>query len=73
LSPTEALVGRVSRYQAGQLTSERGDAYLVDLVKTEDTVPLPLKNQLLRYTLKMRVLGHLQVAREVSDWRFRAP
>jgi DNA helicase HerA-like ATPase len=71
LSPTEALVGRVSRYQAaGQLASERGDAYLVDLVKTEDTVPLPLKNQMLRYTLKMRVLGHLQVQPGVGGFKF---
>ena len=54
LSASEALVGRVSRYHAaGQLASDRGDAYLVDLAKTEDAVPAPLMRQMLRYNLKM--------------------
>ncbi len=62
LTATEALVGRVSRYYAaGQLATERGDAYLVDLAKTEDAVPAPLMRQLLRYNLKMQLLGHLQI------------
>jgi hypothetical protein len=40
LSAGEAMVGRVSRYHAaGQLATERGDAYLGDLAKTEDAVP----------------------------------
>ena len=60
LSASEALVGRVSRYHtAGQLSTDRGDAYLVDLTKTEDTVPAPLMRQMLRYNLKMQMLGHL--------------
>src|ERR1051326_300721 len=59
LSETEALVGRVSRYHAaGQLATDRGDAYLVDLAKTEDVVLAPLMRQMLRYNLKMQVLGH---------------
>jgi len=62
LTATEALVGRVSRYHAaGQLATERGDAYLVDLAKTEDAVPAPLMRQMLRYNLKMQLLGHLQI------------
>jgi DNA helicase HerA-like ATPase len=62
LSANEALVGRVSRYHAaGQLATDRGDAYLVDLAKTEDTVPAPLMRQMLRYNLKMQLLGHLQI------------
>ncbi|HNQ88795.1 MAG TPA: hypothetical protein PKM73_09295 [Verrucomicrobiota bacterium] len=62
LTPTEAVVGRVSRYHAaGQLATERGDAYLVDLAKTQDTVPAPLMRQMLRYNLKMQLLGQLQV------------
>ena len=40
LSANEALVGRVSRYHAaGQLATERGDAYLGDLAKTQDDIP----------------------------------
>src|SRR5882724_11612691 len=71
LSPTEALVGRVSRYHAaGQLATERGDAYLTDLAKTEDTVPAPLMRQMLRYNLKMQVLGHLQIHRESGKFHF---
>src|SRR4029079_16401846 len=70
LSATEALVGRVSRYHAaGQLASDRGDAYLVDLAKTEDTVPEPLMRQMLRYNLKMQLLGHLQI--ELSEGNFK--
>src|SRR4029079_3199924 len=70
LSATEALVGRVSRYAAaGQLASERGDAYLMDLAKTEDSVPEPLMRQMLRYNLKMQLLGHLQI--ELSEGNFK--
>ncbi|MGA2540500.1 MAG: ATP-binding protein [Verrucomicrobiota bacterium] len=62
LTASEALVGRVSRYHAaGQLATDRGDAYLVDLAKTEDAVPGPLMRQMLRYNLKMQLLGHVQI------------
>ena len=38
LSATEALVGRVSRYYAaGQLATDRGDAYLGDLAKARSS------------------------------------
>src|SRR5436190_4768344 len=61
LSASKALVCRVSRYHtAGQLASDRGDAYLVDLAKTEETVPALLMRQMLRYNLKMQVLGQLE-------------
>jgi len=70
LSATEALVGRVSRYHAaGQLATDRGDAYLVDLAKTEDVVPAPLMRQMLRYNLKMQMLGHLQT--QPGEGRFK--
>src|SRR5436309_15481926 len=50
LTATEAMIGRVSRYHAaGQLATDRGDAYLVDLARTEDSVPSPLMRQMLRY------------------------
>ena len=71
LSATEALVGRVSRYHAaGQLATDRGDAYLVDLAKTEDAVPAPLMRQMLRYNLKMQMLGHLQVQPREARFKF---
>src|SRR5947207_6834294 len=71
LSGTEALVGRVSRYHAaGQLVTERGDAYLVDLAKTEDAVPQPLMRQMLRYNLKMQVLGQIESEARVGRLRF---
>ncbi|HUS37701.1 MAG TPA: ATP-binding protein [Verrucomicrobiae bacterium] len=61
LGPTEAVVGRVSRYHAaGQLASERGDAYLTDLAKTESPVPPPIMQQMLRYNLKMHALGQIR-------------
>jgi hypothetical protein len=63
LSPTEALVGRVSRYHtSGQLVTERGDAYLADLAKAEDKVPPPIMRQMLRYNLKMQLMGHLSTS-----------
>lgn len=62
LGPTTALVGRVSRYHAaGQLVTERGDAYLADLVKSQESLPSPIMRQMLRYNLKMQLLGELQV------------
>ncbi len=62
LSATVALVGRVSRYHAaGQLVGDRGDAYLADLAKTQEPVPSPIMRQMLRYNLKMQLLGELQV------------
>src|SRR5205809_2042481 len=62
LTAHEALVGRVSRYHAaGQLATNRGDAYLGDLAKTQDVVPAPLMRQMLRYNLKIQLLGHLQL------------
>jgi len=71
LSATEALVGRVSRYHAaGQLATDRGDAYLVDLAKTEDAVPAPLMRQMLRYNLKMQMLGHLQIQPREASFKF---
>lgn len=71
LSATEALVGRVSRYHAaGQLATERGDAYLADLAKAEDNVPAALMRQMLRYNLKMQLLGHLQVEPRGGKFRF---
>src|SRR2546425_716381 len=64
LSATEALVGRVSRYHAaGQLVTERGDAYLADLAKTKEAVPAPIMRQMLRYNLKMQLLGELHLER----------
>jgi DNA helicase HerA-like ATPase len=70
LNDHEAMVGRVSRYHAaGQLATDRGDAYLGDLAKTEDSVPTPLMRQMLRYNLKMQLLGHLQ--QETGAGRFK--
>src|ERR1035438_4896639 len=70
LSASEALVGRVSRYHAaGQLATDRGDAYLVDLAKTEDVVPAPPMRPMPRYKLKMHLLGHLQI--QAKDDRFK--
>lgn len=71
LSAHEAMVGRVSRYHAaGQLATDRGDAYLGDLAKTEDSVPAPLMRQMLRYNLKMQLLGHLQLESGTGKFKF---
>ena len=71
LGADEAMVGRVSRYHAaGQLATDRGDAYLGDLAKTEDSVPAPLMRQMLRYNLKMRLLGHLQLESGAGRFKF---
>src|ERR1051326_9121642 len=71
LSETEALVGRVSRYHAaGQLATDRGDAYLGDLAKTEDAVPAPLMRQMLRYNLKMQLLGHRRLDSGAGKFQF---
>lgn len=69
VNATTALVGRVSRYQAaGQLTTTQGDAYLADLAKNAEAVPAPIMQQMLRYNLKIQVLGQLRV--EAGGFKF---
>jgi hypothetical protein len=61
ISATDALVGRVSRFSAaGHLTGVQGEAYLADLAKTSDTPPDTIMRQMLRYTMKMNLLGQLR-------------
>jgi len=72
LSPTDALVGRVSRFSAaGHLTSLQGEAYLSDLAKTADTPPDTIMRQMLRYTMKMNLLGHLRRAPDEAGGKFK--
>ena len=72
LGATDALVGRVGRFAAaGHLTSMQGDAYLSDLAKTSDTPPETIMRQMLRYTMKMNLLGHLRVASEGGTRKFK--
>lgn len=62
VSATEALVGRVSRYHAaGQLVTDHGDAYLGDLAKQDHAIPDSLMRQMLRYTLKVQLLGQVRL------------
>ena len=69
VSKTMALVGRVSRYQAaGQLISAQGDAYLADLAKNAESVPAPIMRQMLRYNLKIQLLGQLSL--DGNQFRF---
>jgi hypothetical protein len=57
-----ALVGRVSRVQAaGQLMTEQGERYLADLASANQDMPSTVTQQLLRYTIKMQLLGKLSV------------
>jgi hypothetical protein len=65
ISPTSALVGRVSRFQAaGQLMTEQGERYLADLAGNDQQMPVSVVRQLLRYTLKMQLLGKLSIAKD---------
>lgn len=68
--PGHAMVGRVSQYRAaGRLMSDQGDSYLADLSRSEDRPPAPIVRQMLRYTVKLQLLGQL---RETADgFRFR--
>ena len=57
-----ALVGRICMHQgAGRLLSEQGDAYLADLSRADERPAPTVVRRLLRYTLKLHLLGHLQV------------
>lgn len=72
LSGEDSLVGRVSRFAvAGHLTSLQGDAYLADLAKTADTPPPTIMRQMLRYTMKMNLLGHLRLVNDVAGGPFK--
>ncbi|MBL9140059.1 MAG: DUF87 domain-containing protein [Verrucomicrobiales bacterium] len=71
MSVTEALVGRVSRYHAaGQLVTDRGDAYLGDLAKQDNALPDSLMRQMLRYTLKVQLLGHVRLDHKSDAFEF---
>jgi len=59
---SSALVGRVSRVQAaGQLMTEQGERYLADLAGANQDMPATVARQLLRYTIKMQLLGKLSL------------
>ncbi|MDH7503960.1 MAG: DUF87 domain-containing protein, partial [Verrucomicrobiota bacterium] len=69
LDETRAMVGRVSKYHtAGQLTSAQGDAYLADLAKADLQLPEPIARQMVRYNLKIHLLGQLSI--EGGKFRF---
>ncbi len=56
----DAVVGRVGRYHAsGPLASDRGDSYLADMIKEEAAMPDDVARHVLRYNLKMQLLGNL--------------
>jgi len=60
-APDAAMVGRVCRYQAaGRLIGDAGDAYLADLSRGQDRPPSSVVTRLLRYTLKLQLLGYLR-------------
>lgn len=55
-----AMVGRVSRYHAaGQLVSGQGEAYLAAMARNNEPVPSPVITQMLRYLLKIQLLGEI--------------
>ena len=64
-APNRALVGRVSQYRAaGRLLTEHGDGYLADLSRSEEVPPAPIVRQMLRYTVKLQLLGQLRESAE---------
>jgi hypothetical protein len=72
LGPNDALVGRVSRFTAaGHLVSPQGDAYLADLAKTDDIPPGPIMKQMLRYNMKMNLLGHIRFDPAAKGTKFQ--
>ncbi len=55
-----SMVGRVCQYRAaGRLMSEQGDSYLADLSRSDERPPAPIVQQMLRYTVKLQLLGQL--------------
>lgn len=61
--PGRAMVGRVCQYRAaGRLMSEHGDGYLADLSRSDQRPPAPIVQQMLRYTVKLQLLGQLREA-----------
>jgi DNA helicase HerA-like ATPase len=60
--PDLVVVGRVCHYQAaGRLVGPEGDAYLADLSRVSEAPPDYVVQRLLRYTLKLQLLGHLRL------------
>lgn len=56
----KAMVGRVCQYKAaGRLMTEQGDGYLADLSRSEQRPPATIVRQMLRYTVKLQLLGQL--------------
>lgn len=65
-----AMVGRVCQYRAaGRLMSEQGDSYLADLSRSDERPPAPIVRQMLRYTVKLQLLG--QLCETADGFRFR--
>ena len=57
-SPDEAALGRITRFfPVGILAGQEGDEYLAEMHRSHTEVPAQLKEQRLRYNVKVRLLG----------------
>mgnify|MGYP001078570201 CR=1 FL=1 len=68
VSKAEALLGRITQFRpVGEMTGAEAEEYLAQLQKLERQVPEDVKKSKLRYNVKMRLLGTV----ELSQSRFR--
>jgi len=59
--PDRAMVGRICQYRAaGKLISDQGDSYLADMSRSAERPPPAIIQQMLRYTVKLQLLGQLR-------------
>jgi len=62
-SPDEAVLGRITSFSSeGRLSSGSGEEFNIRAVREERTVPEDLREQYLRYSVNIRVLGVLRCA-----------
>ena len=68
-SPDEAVLGRITSFSSqGKLSSGTGEEFNIRAVREERTVPEDLREQYLRYSVNIRVLGVIRIANGIVQF-----
>jgi hypothetical protein len=71
-TPDEAIVGRITRFvPVGILAGSEGDEYLASMSHMNREVPEQLKEQRLRYSVRVKLLGGVRVSDQPGAQGFR--
>jgi len=71
-TPDEAILGRITRFApVGILAGPEGDEYLASMSQMNRQIPEQLKEQRLRYSVRVKLLGGVRTSAEAAGSGFR--